>query len=586
MGKCIGMACVVALLASACTSGPRGALPASWTERRPPAPLGSALERAAPVPLASLQYRAIGPLSEVTARIEPKSAAVDLPGGRSFVAAFRIDQLPRPLSIQVSSRRSSEPGSVLGWIPDFRQGVFAPVVYVLDAGFNVQSMLPPEGPLPGCLSNGFADVYRVRFAISEPSSKAAFLVIATTGALRAQSGIEVCGITRNGLAPTGDITLAVAPLPMADRVLLQADAELYDGVRHADDRGWLPSAAAGLLLVGEKGLVFAQRRGLETTSSPYVARLDLPYDAVASVQADAGSPLGDRRALTVRYIDPGTRVPRWASIDIVSPVPTGALVDAIVPHLGKHRLHEDVAIRLAPAMPSLEFVQPHGGTFARLGEAAVAGGAVTAWPCSLCITGACTPEILVSCAGLFSVGAVAGAVIGGGYEVVRRVKGARPSSPDLRDTLAPDAMSEQTRRFDSAALRVCIQDALANPDAAVWRVQARSAGARLAEAPAPASVMGRWDARMDVHRIALVAADKPAQPPLEVPVRLLVEGRVVLADNGKELSPSPLKWESAEYPLGQWIGTEPDALAPRELKAACNALAMQAVQAARDRWRE
>lgn len=500
------------------------------------------------------------------------------------MAAFRIDQLPRPLSIQVASRRSLEPGSVFGWIPDFRQGVFAPVVYVLDAGFGVRRMLLPEGPLPGCLSNGFADVYRVRFAIPEPSSEAAFLVIATTDALRAQTGIEVCGITRNGLAPTGDITLAVAPLPMTDRVLLQVDAELYDGVRRAEDRGLLPSAAPGLLLVGEKGLVFAQRRGLGTASSPYVARLDLPYEAIASVQADAGVPWGARQSLTLRYLDPGARVPRWASIDIVSQIPRAGLVDAIASHLGKDRLREDLAISLTQATPSFEVVQRHGGILARLGESAVAGGALTAWPCSLCITGACTPEILVSCAGLFSVGAMAGGVIGGGYEVVRRVKGAQPSTADLRDSLSQDAMGGQVQRLDAAALRVCLENALAKPDAAVWRVQGRIAVARLAEAPAPAGVMGRWDARMEVSRIALVAEPKPGRPPLEVPARLLVEGRLALTDNGKELRPSPLRWESAAHPLGHWIGTEPDSLTPRELRAACGELAMQGVRAAHDRW--
>ena len=125
----------------------------------------------------------------------------------------------------------------------------------------------------------------------------------------------VCGLTRRGLSPVGDITLSATPLPMSGRVLLQAEATLFDGVRHASDRSLLQGAlqSPGLLLVGEAGVMFVQRSGLGTSTSPYAVRASLPYTTIASVQVDTGAAGGRGRALTLRYLDPLTRAPRWGS---------------------------------------------------------------------------------------------------------------------------------------------------------------------------------------------------------------------------------------------------------------------------------
>jgi len=578
----------VALLASACATEP-GSRPGMFGgEYRPPAALVAALEAGSGVPLPALEYRPLAAAGAVSARIDAQSPVVVLPGGRSFVAAYRIDALPRPLAIEVASQRSAEPGSALGVLPDFRFGVFAPVVHVLDARFNPVSTLLPEGPRAECQHNGYADVYRLRFAIDEPSDQAAYLVVATTDALRGQEGVLVCGLTRRGLSPVGDITLSATPLPMSGRVLLQAEATLFDGVRHASDRSLVQEAlqSPGLLLVGEAGIMFVQRSGLGTSTSPYAVRASLPYTTIASVQVDTGAGGGRGRALTLRYLDPVTRAPRWASLEIAAPVARGDVVAAIAPFIAPGRLREDVAIELPAAVPPIESVAPSGGALARVGEAAVTGGTVTAIPCSLCITGACTPEILVSCAGLFSVGAVMGAAIGTGIELVQQVRGQRPSPPDTAGTFARAGAGDTPRAFDVDALRACVTDALLESPFERWRVQGREAVARLADTTPPADAQGQWRSVVEWSHIALVPSGKPGLSPETVPVRLRVEGRLTLVDNGRVQRAVPLRWESDASPLEQWVGADPGGRTASELRAACRALAGQIVNGTRAGWSE
>ncbi len=611
-------ACMTALVLGACAGGSGLTVPSAWTEHTPPAEGVDALSRAQPVTMSQLDYRALGAPAAVSFRIDAQSPAADLPGGRSFVAAFRIDDLPRPLTITVATQRSAEPGALMGWMPDFRRDVFAPVVHVLDARFNIRQTLQPEGPRAECRTNGFEDVYRVRVPLSEPPDEAAYLVVSTTDALRTQRGVEICGLTRNGLSPTGLVSIAVASLPSTDRIRLMVEATLYEGVRHSADRSLLQGAleSSGLLLIGEKGLVFAQRQGLGTASRPYVSRLDLPYEAIASAQVDPGTSWASGRAITLRHVDPVTRQPRWTSLDIAAPVVRGDVIAAIEPHLQRGRLLEEVRFSVSPAAPSLEFVSPGGGVIARVGESAVAGGSITAMPCSLCITGACTPEILVSCAGLFSVGAVVGGVVGGGVELVQQVLGQRPPMPGVRDTLARSAAALPREPIGPEALSACVGEALATPGNGQWAVQGRIAVARLGE-PAVTSVIpanspagaaeqspalereaagavipagvahrGRWEARVELARMALVAGGKPGQAPREVPVRLRVEGRLTLVDNGVVQRPLPLLWESEAHPLEQWVGTGTDSRAGRELERACTALATNVVSAVRRVWSE
>lgn len=577
-----------ALLASACATEP-GSRPAMFGgEHSPPAALASALEVASASPLPALDYRPLAAPGAVSARIDAQSPVVVLPGGRSFVAAYRIDALPRPLAIEVASQRSAEPGSALGVLPDFRFGVFAPVVHVLDARFNPVRTLLPEGPRAECQHNGYADVYRVRFAIDEPADRAAYLVVATTDALRAQEGVLVCGLARRGLSPVGDITLSATPLPMSGRVLLQAEATLFDGVRHASDRSLAQEAlqSPGLLLVGEAGIMFVQRSGLGTSTSPYAVRASLPYAMIASVQVDTGAGGGRGRALTLRYLDPVTRAPRWASVDIAAPVVRGDVVAAIEPFVAPGRLREDVAIELPRTTPVIEFIESTGGALARVGEAATAGARATAMPCGLCAALPCGAEAIAACASLASIGAVAGGVIGTGVELVQQVRGQRPPLPDAVGTLAGSGVTEAARPFDTDALGACVNDALAAPGAAAWRVQGREAVARIADATPTADVQGQWRSMVEWSRIVLISAGKPGQEPRLVPVRLRVEGRLTLVDNGQALRAVSLRWESEAWPLEQWMGADAQGRTAIELRAACRALAGQIVNGTRAGWSE
>ncbi|MBU6271309.1 MAG: hypothetical protein KGQ67_08410 [Betaproteobacteria bacterium] len=229
-----------------------------------------------------------------------------------------------------------------------------------------------------------------------------------------------------------------------------------------------------------------------------------------SVQAEPDPSWLGSRALTLRYLDPVSGAPRWASIDLASSADRAELVALIASFLTEERLREDVVITPPKAVPALEFLAPGGGVLARLGEAAAAGG----------------------------------------------------------------------------ALHSCIRDALARPESGEWRLQGRSARARLAEAPAITGMNGRWAVGAELTRVALVAAVSAGQDPLMVPVRLRVEGRLLLADNGVSARDAALRWESEAYPLAQWIDAGADARTPSELRAACAAVAALIVRTARDRWRD
>ncbi len=581
-------ACVSASLVAACASesGLREIVPLG--ERTPPAALVSALASAPVVPLSGLQYVPLLPLSETATRIDVQSPAVDLPGGRSFVAAFRIADLPRPFAVEVGSQRSAEPGTLLGWMPDLRQGVLAPVVHVLDAKFNVLRTLLPEGPRSACEHNGLADAYQIRFVVAEPEAQAAFLVVATTDALRAQRAISVCGLPRNGLSPTGDIRVAVAALPVSGSLLMQADATLFDGVRHRAERSLLKSItqSAGVLLLGEHGLAFAQRSGLATARSPYVTRIELPYASIASAQVDMDGGSAYAPTLTLRYIDPATHAPRWANLEITPLSLLPEMANAIASRLGQDRLREDVAISLPQTVPGLDFEVAGRGPLGRVGEWAAAGGLTTAGVCGICGALPCPPEALVTCAGLFSAGAAVGGLVGSGVELVQWARGQRPPIPDVKQRLFETTATEGAQRFDLAALRACVDEALSPPGAATWRVQGRDAVARLSDAPARAGADGLWEARVELSRIALVAAGGPGQEPQEVPVRLRIEGRLTLVDNGAPQRASPLQWESVAYPLQAWVGTGAGARTSVELQSACSAVAAAVVRMTQQGWRE
>ena len=71
--------------------------------------------------------------------------------GKSFFAAFRLADLPRPARIEVASYRSAEPGS--WWqtlMPDARQAVLRPTALLLDASFRVVRRIDAWLPRSDC----------------------------------------------------------------------------------------------------------------------------------------------------------------------------------------------------------------------------------------------------------------------------------------------------------------------------------------------------------------------------------------------------------------------------------------------------
>ena len=537
--------------------------------------------------LAELPYRPLDREGSLALKIGPDSPAFGFDTGKSFFAAFRLPDWPRPLEIRVTSRAEVpllEMPLLLAGMESNRP-VFSPALLVLDAQFRVKRIMhEPEGlavktyAQPGG-GQGEVQVEGAVY-IAEAPEDAAYLVILTTDELRARSVLSA-GVTIDGFSPQGSIELEARSVPF---VRLPVH---YRGPAMQIEPGHALSGAlfwrANTLLISENGVHYLEQqdgRYLERWTLPFAslvtARVDVPFMLDARLELDAVAHPGEppqRRTVAV----PPPRGESTYSMRRLAPI-----VVAGIP-AGWYR--EPLAITAAPDAPVVEFRDAHAvasGAGSRVADSAMAGGVVTAGVCGICQTGLCPPEVLLPCAGLFAIGAAVGGAVGIGGELFGggfKPPAQPPALPAGQvQAAAPVLRSAAGALMAQAALRECTLRRLADGEA--WVAQGRRA------VPEPRAEAARFVVQAAVQRVALVSNGRPGQAVEEIPVRLVVEGGFVFRDTlrGRE-EQRPAAWRGPSYTLTEWSAPDGRVL-QTALRDACDGLADAILGAAEPLWRD
>ena len=538
--------------------------------------------------LAELPYRPVADGSTSAISIDAQTPSFDFAGGPSRFVAFRLPEGPRPLLIDVAAPVALLPGSLKGLL-DQRSIHFPPLVWLLDADHRVVRQQAIGFERIDCL--GRSTTIAGELAVAEPPAAATYLVVSADPARLSASPERLCGgqLTVE-FPPVGQVRIRVEGLPVTDQpVALQAQGRWFPGTRRVgfaqDYFTW--DTTPGRLVLGAERLHY-----LERTPSGLKPRLALPVDRIVSVSSDMGYPsdqlvvgvADDQHAVhwhafTMPRAQAGVHAPNFAGL-----LEQRLLQDVVV---------ESVAFRAEPWTVAVDVVSAAdrraGG---RVGDAAVAGGVVAALPCGLCQVGGCTPEVLVTCAAAFTVGATLGGAWAVGKELLggsRDHSATASSAPPIDQRAAAGAVAAGAAgTFDASALQGCLSDAVARIPQGVWREQGWTA--RLQRGPAAALLppaTARREARVDVTRIALVheAGSATDRAPADIRAWLQIDARVLLGA-ADEPGPAgePFSWVSEQRTLGQWAEADTARLRS-ELSLACVCLASQAVSATEKAWR-
>nr|WP_242533425.1 MalM family protein [Niveibacterium umoris] len=524
--------------------------------------------------LAALPYATLAEAGTRSLTISPSSPAYAFDSGKSFFAAYRIAELKRPAEIVVASQRSAEPGSTLQLWPDFRMLAFEPTLLVLDAQFRIRRRITADPPDSACATQARADVFAARVDLVEPPDAAAYLIVLTTADALARDGQQVCGVVRHGLSPVGALRVDVSRIEIDERQLhFRVPVSWHPGLRDAGGLGLLGSLVdeSGWLWLGEKHLYFLTRHG-----DVLRPQLSLPYTALRLARSDATQ----HPAMLVVATEEAGKL-RFEGFS-AAPAARDALTTAAA-WLGDQvplgRIDEAVEISIADTLPVISVEPGSSGFLSRLSDAALVGGSLVALPCALCQTGVCTPEMLLSCAALFSTGAVAGGVVASGQELLARAQG-RSQGPAEVPTHAAITL-HKTPALDATSLRACLQAALSQGGAEPWRDQGITGHPHLKASAAPATP----SMQLALEGIAFVPEGATPADVNELPVRLHLRGHWAWVRAG-DATPRhlPLTWQSDVHPLRAWLGDSPPVLRDT-LDTACRDIATQTIATAAAQWR-
>jgi hypothetical protein len=418
--------------------------------------------------------------------------------------------------------------------------------------------------------------------VGDLTQNAAYLVVLTTDELRSLNAVSN-GERIHGFSPIGTVELEIRSAPfLALPVHYRGAAMLVDPGRPlSGDLFW----RANTLFIDSNGLHYVEDvdgRWIERLSIPntklVAARVRVPFASNARLELDTaqgpGSPL-------VRH-----------TFAILPPLGSSAYeldhVAGIVAQGIASGWHaERVSVVAATTAPVVEFRDPptlSSGAGSRIADKALAGGVVTAGVCGICQTGLCPPQMLLSCAGLFAVGAAIGGAVGVGGELLAANAPAAPKAPTLSaqqvQGASPVVSSAAGTMLGQEALRACMQRRAAEGDA--WVAQGRRAELALESGSAP------FVLEAAVQRVSLVPMGQPGQAVDDLPVQLLVDGKVVL----RHAPPGPqearewqrtVSWQGPSYTLVQW--SAPDGRVLQDsLRGACEGLAESLLRQAQALW--
>ncbi len=523
--------------------------------------------------LADLPYRPLDREGPITLDLAAGSPAYTFDTGKSFFAAFALPPGPRPLEVSVTSRLHALTPAIAANRP-----IFNPAVAILDERHRVRQFLHEPGsfavmPVPGATAG--IEV-RGTFHIDATREDAAYLVVLTTDALRARSA-ERSGARIDGFSAVGIVDLAVRSAPF-----------LVPPVTFRSDAARMTPDTQVTLFPDHK--LFVDRTGVHFVAvrdSHYTERAVVPFAQIVAVRYESRLVGGAALVLdTARSPDARGIASRSRSF------PSARSDPAICSWRSRRSLRafarlvsQGLAVEAGDRVPEVVFRDPPRGASTagqRIAEGAMTGGMLTAGVCGLCAGGVCPPEVLLSCAGLFAVGAAVGGLVGIGTEPAAGAgASAPPPVPMLSAPQVAAAKPAVRTRVDDviaqAAVRECVVRRLSGE--AFWVAQGRAA--TLVSQPGGA----RFILRTSVDRVVLAGEGEPGQAAEAMPVRLVVEGGVVMRDTASgRKERRPVVWRGAAHSLGDWSARDGVVL-EAALKEACDGFAGAALGTAAPLWR-
>lgn len=557
----------------------------NWFEARRHVP-AETLERLAQAKpccdsLAQLPYRALDREGEFSLDIDHQSPAFQFDAGKSYFAAFRLPEWPRPLEIRITSQALA-PLAVR--VIDSNRPVFSPALLILDARFRPKRMVQEGAGLTlkayGRQTGGPELQVQGELYLSEPPEEAAYLVILTTDELRARKARST-DVTMEGFSPVGNVALEARSVPfVAPPVSYRGRAVLVDRERDG--------AAAGLfifrpdtLLVSGNGVHY-----LAHAEGRYIERLRIPFESIVSARfVDRVFRESELQLLTAER--PGAPTKRLAFALVPAREESIAALRRIEPIIAERIptgwYAEPIALIAASNAPVVEFRDPQPASSpagSRVADTAIKGGLITASVCGVCASGICPPELLLPCAGLFAVGAAVGGAVGIGGELLsgrfRESQAPAPLPADQMQAATP-AFHGAAGSLGQAALRECVARQITARDP--WAHQGRVATVQARADTA------RFILETAVHRVALVPRGQPGQSLADIPVQLVIEGAIALRDAalGRE-EQRAVSWEGPSYTLAEWSASA-SADIERAMLAACEGLAASMLRIAEPLWR-
>jgi hypothetical protein len=603
----------------------------------PPEP--AARQAACCASVAALPFAPLALGAETTLDFGAASPRVELPGGRSPVAALRLPDGPRPLVLDLVSSQIV-PTGLAGLVAKAAMGLgpgapaqmdaLNPTVWIVDARHGLVREIaatPASAPCNRADPAGRNPVYQLHATIDEPPDRSAYLIVGTSDRQRTAPTPPRCGSVDLQVGDLGRVGLVLRSAESGEPGAAQAPAAWSREARAAP--ALAPPLQRGRLVVDAQRLAYDRPDG-----GRLVRVVDLPLDGLVSVERSAGAPL----ALSITSVEGSPAVLRWDSFALPADPPAGdtgfdALFERLTAQVRPDRFVQTVAlavppwsleptVRIAPAgtrgtgstptpTPTPTPAPAGDSALYRIGQQAAAAGVVTAAPCGLCLAGGCGPAMLAPCAALFSVGAAIGGLWSAGKELLGALRRSSPppvasAAPAAAASAAPPASAPAVTPaapgagfdraalvagFDRAALEACVARAAGEADPAVWRDQGRTGRLQIVPPPtdggaAPAAAGARLLVEPRVTAIGLVVdhgVRSEATGPQDE-ARLVVETTLHAVDlESHETWTEPFAWHGRMQSLAAWAETAPDAVAG-ELAAACRSIAAAGVQLARRRW--
>ncbi|MGL4204889.1 MAG: MalM family protein [Aeromonadaceae bacterium] len=547
--------------------------------------------------LAELPYQSILHQGKQSIALNSSSPSFHFDSGKSYFAAFRLPNWPRPLTLRLDSLKTTPPGSS-------DSVILYPLLLVLDQHYQIiqtsesvefDEKCPLMDPVPLLSSE---------FTLDTSAANPSYIVILTSDALRQTSRRTQCGSIVHEFSPMGEIELTINSLGFGDgNVTYRGEYYWFPNAHGLDDvSSWsgLLDNPGTLLLTGD-GLHF-----VEQTEQGNVQKLAIPNERILTVAREFHNGFSQLELLVLGLSAPTPGEIEYHTFSAIRGVSVYPLQDQLQLRIKADRHKEKVGIAVINSDPVVNIKLPPSAASQRLLDDAIEGGLIGVTPCEICESRLCTPDVLLPCAALFAVGSVVGGVVSIGDQLLAHPPQSASSQPSSYSAAATVSAMQRASASGVAGMPLmkCLAqhlDTSAQGDNSnsLWHSQGRQAevhdigwsdSAKDSRDPYPALKANGYTtiAEIRIDSVSLQTQDQPDDATKEIHkdplVHLRIAGKLRYYDLNRHLSQDmELLWLSSDHTWAFW-GKQTPADLKHTLEQACDVLAKQAIRLTRVAW--